>query len=502
MVLADLALIAGLYVALQALAAWPEGTLGHEVYPLFRVGAYALGGLAALAGFGLVTLRPFGRSLQRLFAVLWLPVFPFGTLLGLVMWTYLGRPGVRMLFEPSSVAPSPEQRTVAASSRKLAPLAAVALLILYVLSGITVIAVAFASAPTLSETRTLEDVIREATGAPDAGQLGAADIVLEMHRYAAAQADYASANSGFYDRTECLVEGALCIPGHPSSGRCATRFVPAGEPWRLRVSACTWAAPPEERPAGASPTSVLEYAYVARPVRPGGMAYCIGSADRLCVFASDETPAIEGGRARARASRWSRSTRGVDGPRRAPAGLSESGVPRRGRLSRVTGTTMLVRAALSGLARNGYVFSPAIGADGSVPRCGAPYRRPSHSTIVGRRQRAFAQVARRPEHTARVVNEDAGVRKRVEPARAQPAGNVQALHVRGLVASREPPCVRPRPSGTGTAEKARTSTPRRRPARCRACGPAPTRSTACWSRFRTAAAASNSCTRIWSAVRL
>ena len=295
LVLANLAVIAGLYGALQALAGWPEGTLGHEIYPLFRMGAYAIGGLAAFAGFGLFTLRPFGRSLQRLLAVLWLPVFPFGTLLGLFMWVYLGRPGVRALFGQSSVPPTPEQRKVAASSRKLAPLAAVALLVLHVLAGITVIAVAFASAPTLSETRTLEDVMREAAGTSDAGQLSAADIVLEMHRYASAQADYASANSGLYDRTECLVEGALCIPDHASrDGVLPASYLQVnrrGYDFRLHMG-----APPEERPAGASATSVSEYAYVASPVHQGGMAYCIGSADRLCVFAPDETAAVEGGR--------------------------------------------------------------------------------------------------------------------------------------------------------------------------------------------------------------
>lgn len=73
-----------------------------------RLSAGAAGGLALLAGlaavlhltagFALLALRPLGRALALVLAVLWLPALPVGTVVGLALLWFLTRPGARVLF--------------------------------------------------------------------------------------------------------------------------------------------------------------------------------------------------------------------------------------------------------------------------------------------------------------------------------------------------------------------------------------------------------------------
>jgi hypothetical protein len=117
----------------------------------------------------------------------------------------------------------------------------------------------------------------------------------ELRLYAAAQEDYARYNGGLYDRTECLVEGASCIPGNPSrEAPLPRRFLSVergGYEFLLRLG-----SPIDPRPEGVSATSMLHFAYLARPtVGPATTGYCIDSLGTVCEFPGGEPlPVAEG----------------------------------------------------------------------------------------------------------------------------------------------------------------------------------------------------------------
>ena len=200
LVLFDLIILALLYGGVRFLEAMPPGTLGQEVSAVARVAAYLVGGLTVLAALGVWTLQPFGRALQRLAALLWLPVVPFGTLLGMALWVYLGRPGVRLLFSGRRGPQlSATEATQLAGSRKLAPVMAVLLVILHVGALLTVIGAAANLQPYLMEARTLRDAVDGLTGAtPDPAPTDGGTVVNELRLFAFAQAGYARLNGGLY----------------------------------------------------------------------------------------------------------------------------------------------------------------------------------------------------------------------------------------------------------------------------------------------------------------
>jgi hypothetical protein len=244
-------------------------------------------------------VHPFGRALQRLVALLWLPVVPFGTLLGLVMWIYLGRPGVRLLFSGRAGRQlSDAERKRLASSRTYAPAMAVVLVVLYGLATLSVVGAVANAEPYLVQVRTVRDAIDTlggVAGGPEPTAMGT--VVEELERFAAAQAEYASLNGGLFDRTECLVATNSCIPGDPPrSGALDARFLQierGGHEFLLRLG-----PPPEARPEGVSPTSVTAFAYLARPLTPdaGQIAYCIDETRVVCVFGPDDPLPVELGR--------------------------------------------------------------------------------------------------------------------------------------------------------------------------------------------------------------
>jgi type IV pilus assembly protein PilA len=116
-----------------------------------------------------------------------------------------------------------------------------------------------------------------------------------------AEAVYAGANGGYYDKLECLAQPALCIPGPsaPSQAMIDTMVANTtprhGYEFALHLGP---QAPPESgRPA--SPSSVTSYAYVAVPVKAGNTglrAFC-GDETGVVRFSADgSAPTIFSGR--------------------------------------------------------------------------------------------------------------------------------------------------------------------------------------------------------------
>jgi hypothetical protein len=296
MLLADILVLVLLYAGVQYLEAMPEGTLGRSASESARVAAYVIGGLVALAALGLWAVQPFGRALQRLVALLWLPVVPVGTVLGLFMWVYLGRPGVRLVFSGGRPLSVPELKQVT-GSRKLAPVAAILLLVLHGFALLAVIGAAAGAEPLLLQARTLRQTVDGLLGTttqPEPDGMGT--VVEELLIFGAAQIEYARVNGGLYDRTECLVADANCIPGNPPrTAALDRRFLQVergGYEFILRLG-----PPPQDREETTSPTGVTGFAYLARPVREsaGTVGYCIDASQGVCLFGAGEELPVERG---------------------------------------------------------------------------------------------------------------------------------------------------------------------------------------------------------------
>ena len=140
----------------------------------------------------------------------------------------------------------------------------------------------------------IPSLLRARVSANEAAAIGDVRTVIS------AEAAYQRVNGGFYEgRLACLASPAACLPGYPASG---SRFVEAalaaegaryGYEGRLEAG-----APAAADPARSSPTSVVTYAYVLRPVQPGqtGVRSFCGDSTGVICFRSDgaDIPAAGG----------------------------------------------------------------------------------------------------------------------------------------------------------------------------------------------------------------
>jgi hypothetical protein len=100
-----------------------------------------------------------------------------------------------------------------------------------------------------------------------------------------AEARYQAVNGGYFDRLECLAAPENCHPSYKGPPMLSRELADMANRWGYRRSFHTGPFPPEGTPSECSGTSVLSYAYVAVPVRPGvtGVhSYCGDSTARLC----------------------------------------------------------------------------------------------------------------------------------------------------------------------------------------------------------------------------
>lgn len=247
-----------------------------------------LGSLAALyavATVGLFRLAHYGWLAQVVIAVLGLLAVPLGTLLYLFVLRYLFKPGIRILFSGRSASrlTAAEAGEVAASVDLYKPLATVlgVVVILLVLGGASM---GFAlGIPFLARRGTA------------AGEL---KVVLQMRMVMDGEANYSQANAGLFDRLDCLAAPASCIPGYPPLGpffldpAIARSTTTAGYTFTFESGP----PPPPGKTAGASPSSVSGYAYVAVPVGLWrARSFCGDASGRLCVFRGGGAPKIERG---------------------------------------------------------------------------------------------------------------------------------------------------------------------------------------------------------------
>jgi hypothetical protein len=139
-------------------------------------------------------------------------------------------------------------------------------------------------------------------GRPDGNELQALGDSREV---ISAQLTWASRNGGFFEGDfECLSTPRRCLPDYPDEappflGKDVTRLGVRSEYRRTFHP-----GPPAPRDIGASdgrsisPTSVVSFAYVARPVsrRAGGRSFCVDSTQAICVNEDGSLPGVVDGR--------------------------------------------------------------------------------------------------------------------------------------------------------------------------------------------------------------
>jgi type IV pilus assembly protein PilA len=178
-------------VAFMILAAglWSAGGGQVELPPALvfllalLVGA---GGLMQLAcGIGLLNLKPYGRTLQLVFAWIGLIGFPIGTIVSVLLLVYLSKPGIRALF---SGRPRSEM-----SERELANVAAVtggSGAVAVVVIAVTVLAVGAIAVISLVAALAIPGLLRARISGNETSAIGS------LRSINAAEATYASACAG------------------------------------------------------------------------------------------------------------------------------------------------------------------------------------------------------------------------------------------------------------------------------------------------------------------
>jgi type IV pilus assembly protein PilA len=124
----------------------------------------------------------------------------------------------------------------------------------------------------------IPSLLRARISANEAAAIG------DVRGVVSAEATYQSRNAGYFDRLECLAEPSACIPGYPGAPLLGPEIARAATKngYRRRFHPGLAASP---RPANASPTSMMSFAYVAVPEqqgRTGVRAFCGDATGRIC----------------------------------------------------------------------------------------------------------------------------------------------------------------------------------------------------------------------------
>lgn len=246
-------------------------------------------GLAALqlaCGLGLWRLQSYGRTIQLILGWIGLLGFPVGTVISILILLYLFKPGIKLLFSgrPQTALTPDERSQVAALAHESHVMIIITVLVVLVGGVVIVGMVAAIAIPGLLKARM-------------SGNEAAA--IATIRRMISAEVSYSTVNGGVYDKPECLASPARCLPTYSgpafldptdasvvSKGGYTFEFRP-GEP----------AGTDEIRRGRASPTSVVEFAYVATPMTPGTTGvrmFCGDSSGEVVAMTRDAATAVAG----------------------------------------------------------------------------------------------------------------------------------------------------------------------------------------------------------------
>ena len=119
-----------------------------------------------------------------------------------------------------------------------------------------------------------------------------AAAIADVRSVIAAEAQYQSANGGYFDRLECLAAPVQCIPGFQGSAMVDDRVLSTGEERGYR-RAFHPGPLAEPAPPRASKSSLMAFAYVAAPVqqgRTGVRSFCGDASGRVCYTSGATAP--------------------------------------------------------------------------------------------------------------------------------------------------------------------------------------------------------------------
>ncbi|HEY7502257.1 MAG TPA: hypothetical protein VH740_27300 [Vicinamibacterales bacterium] len=166
--------------------------------------AFGSAALHVMCGIGLWKLRQYGWTLSRIWAALILAALPIGTVIGILLLSYLNSPGVRLMYSerPADDLSPVEFRELTETTRSIVPIVTAS--VIFVLLGLF-------SAVGVAVSRVMPGLSRRLP------VISEAHAMVTVERFAAAEAAYAAANGGRFGTPECLAAPARCIPGFTGS---------------------------------------------------------------------------------------------------------------------------------------------------------------------------------------------------------------------------------------------------------------------------------------------
>jgi type II secretory pathway pseudopilin PulG len=115
-----------------------------------------IGVLQLFCGLGLLRLKPYGRTLQIVFAVLGLLGVPIGTVIGILILIYLNKPGIKLIFagRPGDDFTEQELAEIKNDTTSSSAMTAIVIIVVVLLSIVVVAIVAAIAVPGLMRART------------------------------------------------------------------------------------------------------------------------------------------------------------------------------------------------------------------------------------------------------------------------------------------------------------------------------------------------------------
>jgi hypothetical protein len=155
-----------------------------------------------------------------------------------------------------------------------------------VLSGVSILVMPLAIGVVAAIA--IPSLLRARVSANEAAAIG------DVREVIVAEAQYQSANAGYFDRLECLAAPEPCVPGFHGPSMISERLVStaAAKGYRRAFHPGPRAEP---TPPKASASSLMAFAYVATPAQPGKTGvrtFCGDASGRICYATGAVVPVL------------------------------------------------------------------------------------------------------------------------------------------------------------------------------------------------------------------
>jgi hypothetical protein len=228
--------------------------------------------LQFVCGYGLWTIKPYGRRIQLVLAWIGVLGIPIGTVISILVLVYLYKPGIKALFSglaPEDISPQDWQEIDLVAKGSTA--AVIVAILVVVFGGIIVVGIIAAIS--------IPGLLRARMSGNEAMAIGTLRGLLS------GELAYSTVNGGFYDKPECLVTPPSCNSAAGSSPFLDTMFSSRFEKSGYRF---VFEGRPSTGSAGPSPSSVQEFVFYAMPIvqgSTGSRSFCTMETGVICSVA-------------------------------------------------------------------------------------------------------------------------------------------------------------------------------------------------------------------------